>query len=519
MFPVMKFPELSWLVWPCVLALDCLVFGLALVTASVFAIIGALVLTLVVAAIWIMQVPAVVGGVPDLLMVIGGFALVFFIVGVYVAKRFAREPAPSEPGAPAPSLLPTLLGDARAQIPAFSAILPFVLLIMVVLRMPVADPSPVFGLAMLLVVLLLGVARWTSIDLLAGVGLACSAALQYAWHEQRFKPDFAVVPLMWNLAFVAVFTVFPFLFRKEMRNRIVPWATSALAGPVYFMLVYKVVKAAWPNPVMGLLPAAFAIPPLIGLLVLVRGQSDQRLSQLAWFGGATLFFVTLIFPIQWERQWLTVAWALEGAALLWLFHRVPHNGLRLVGAALLCVAFARLALNPSVLDYHPRSATAILNWYMYAYGIVTVCLFAGARLLAPPRDRIGEFSAPALLATLGTVLAFLLLNIEIADYFTPEGTKTLTFQFSGNFTRDMTYSIAWALFALGLLVAGIVKKQRAPRYASLALLGVTLLKLFLHDLSHLNQLTRIGAFVSVAVVLFAASFLYQKFVAPSSQQT
>ena len=117
------------------------------------------------------------------------------------------------------------------------------------------------------------------------------------------------------------------------------------------------------------------------------------------------------------------------------------------------------------------------------------------------------------------MLAFLLLNIEIADYFTSVGTRTLTFQFSGNFARDMTYSIAWALFALGLLVAGIVKKQRAARYASLALLGVTLLKLFLHDLSHLNQLYRIGAFVSVAVVLFVASFLYQKFVAPSSQQT
>jgi len=324
---------------------------------------------------------------------------------------------------------------------------------------------------------------------------------------------------MWHLALVAVFTVFPFIFRSEMRNRIVPWATSALAGPVYFRLMYSVVKAAWPNPVMGLLPAAFAIPPLIGLLVLVRGQSDQRLSQLAWFGGATLFFITLIFPIQWERQWLTVAWALEGTALLWLFHRVPHNGLRLVGVTLLCVAFARLALNPSVLDYHPRSATAIWNWYLYAYGIVTVCLFAGAKLIAPPRNRIGGFNALALLATLGTVLAFLLLNIEIADYFTPAGTRTLTFQFSGNFTRDMTYSIAWALFALGLLVAGIVKKQRASRYASLALLGVTLLKLFLHDLSHLNQLYRIGAFVSVAVILFVASFLYQRFVAPNAKQT
>ena len=44
-----------------------------------------------------------------------------------------------------------------------------------------------------------------------------------------------------------------------------------------------------------------------------------------------LFFITLIFPIQFSHQWITIGWALEGAALLWLFHRVPHPGLRLVG--------------------------------------------------------------------------------------------------------------------------------------------------------------------------------------------
>ena len=189
------------------------------------------------------------------------------------------------------------------------------------------------------------------------------------------------------------------------------------------------------------------------------------MTQLAWFGGVALFFITLIFPIQFDRQWITIGWALEGAALLWLFHRVPHPGLRLTGVGLLVAAFVRLAFNPAVLEYHARSATPILNWYLYAYGIVTVCLFAGARLLAPPRNLILQSNAPPILAGLGTVLAFLLLNIEIADYFSAPG-STLTFQFSGNFARDMTYSIAWALFALVLLVIGILRKIPATRYAA-----------------------------------------------------
>ena len=513
MIPVMKLPEPGWLVWLCILALDVVVFALALVTSSVLAIIGALVLTLGATMVWLFKLPAVVTGVPDLLIVIGGFALVFFAVGVFAARRLALKPAGNGVDLPEFPSLPFLSDNVEAQIPALSAILPFLLLIMVVLRMPLANPSPVFGLAMLLVVLLLGVARWTGAEWLTAIGLVCSVALEYAWHEQRFKVDAAMVPLIWYLAFTAVFTIFPFIFRKEFEDRIVPWAVSALAGPAHFTLVYRLVKAVWPNPMMGLLPAAFALPPLIGLLILLRIQGPRRLALLAWFGGATLFFITLVFPIQFERQWITIGWALEGTALLWLFHRVPHPGLRLVSVGLLCAAFARLALNPAVLEYHVRTATPILNWYLYAYGITAVCLFVGSRLLAPPRQEVLGSNAQAALATLGTVLAFLLLNIEIADYFTAAGSRVLTFEFSGNFTRDMTYSIAWALFGLILLVFGIAKKLPVVRYASLALLGVTLLKLFLRDLSQLGQLQRIGAFVGVAVVLLVSSFLYQRFVA------
>jgi uncharacterized membrane protein len=531
MIPVMKLPDLGWLVWLCVLALDVVVFALALVTASVLAILGALVLTLGATVVWLFKVPAVASSVPDLLVVIGGFALVFFAVGVFATRRMALKPAGNRVDPPPLPSLPFLSDNVQAQIPALSAILPFLLLIMVVLRMPLTSPSPVFGLAMLLVVLLLGVARWTGAEWLTAIGLVCSVALEYAWHQTRFKVEAPMVPLIWYLAFTAAFTIFPFIFRKELENSVVPWAVSALAGPAHFTLVYWLVKAAWPNPMMGLLPAAFALPPLIGLLVLLRVQGPQRLALLAWFGGVTLFFITLIFPIQFDRQWITIGWALEGTALLWLFHRVPHPGLRLVGVGLLCAAFARLALNPAVLEYHARSATPILNWFLYAYGITAICLFVGSRLLAPPRQEVLGANARALLATLGTVLAFLLVNIEIADYFTAPGSSALTFEFSNvgaiaygygsaptslistNFTRDMTYSIAWALYGLVLLVFGIAKKLTAVRYASLALIGVTLLKLFFHDLRQLGQLQRIGAFVGVAVVLLVSSFLYQRFVA------
>ncbi len=200
-----------------------------------------------------------------------------------------------------------------------------------------------------------------------------------------------------------------------------------------------------------------------------------------------------------------------GLALV-LRPRCRIAGCALVAVVLLCAAFARLALNPAVFEYHKRSGTRIWNWYLYAYGVTSFCLLAGARLFARSPGKGIERFGPALLGSLGTILVFLLLNIEIADFFSIG--PTLTFSFSGNFARNMTYSIAWALFALGLIVIGMRIKQKAARYAGVALLGITLAKLFLHDLNDLDELYRIGAFVGVAVILIAASFIYQRFLAP-----
>jgi uncharacterized membrane protein len=353
------------------------------------------------------------------------------------------------------------------------------------------------------------------LDVLPAIGLVCVLALEHSWHFQHFDPTRGTLPLTWYLGFYALFMIFPFVFHRKFAGKTAPWTAAALAGPLQFYLVYEVIRSAYPSHLPGLVPLAFALPSLLGLLVVLKRTSltsPARSAQLALFGGAALFFITLIFPIQFDRQWITVGWALEGAALCWLFHRVPHPGLRLTGVVLLVVVFARLALNPAVLSYHPHAAFPILNWYLYTYVIAIVCLFAAGRFLAPPRQVVLGSNVLPLLYTIGTVLAFLIVNIEIADYFSAPGATALTFQFSGNFARDMSYSIAWGLFALLMLIVGI-RKQIAPvRYASLGLLGLTVLKLFFHDLSQLDQLYRISAFVVVAIIAMVASFLYQRFL-------
>jgi len=511
MLPIVRELTVPWLFWGVVLAVDLLAVVMASVAGALLGLLAVLVFTVAATAVWLMRSTAQAVDLSESVVVIGGFALFFFAASAFVWKKMLPSSVARGFGLePGPGASPSFVGPL---IPTLSAVLPFLLLIMVVAQFKPADPSAVFGLAAVLLALLLGLAKMARIDSLIAVGAGSGWLLQAAWLRTSLDPQHAVVPLVWFIGFYAVLSAFPFVFQRDYRSRHLPWAVAALAGPAQFALVYWLVRTAFPNPVMGLLPAVFAVPALLGLrrlMTTLPADAPHRLAQLAWSGGVALFFITLIFPVQFDKQWITVAWALEGAALCWLFHRVPHPGLRLVGIGLLLTAFARLALNPAVLSYHARAGTPVLNWYLYAYAAVAAGLFAAARLLAPPRHVVAGTNVPPLLQTLGTVLTFLLVNIEIADYFSTGA--TLTFEFSGSFARDMTYTIAWALFAFLLLLVGIQRRARLVRYGGLGLLGVALLKLFLHDLANLNQLYRVGAFAAVAVIAIGASFLHPRFL-------
>src|SRR5260370_7943165 len=104
--------------------------------------------------------------------------------------------------------------------------------------------------------------------------------------------------------------MFPFIFHRKFAGKTAPWATAALAGPLHFYLVYQLIRSAHPSGILGLVPAAFALPSLLGLLVLLKHTpltSRARNTQLALFGGATLFFITFIFPIHFAQQSITAA--------------------------------------------------------------------------------------------------------------------------------------------------------------------------------------------------------------------
>ncbi|MBX3744633.1 MAG: DUF2339 domain-containing protein [Verrucomicrobiae bacterium] len=504
--PLLRLAEASFALWPVLLLVNLLALALAVWARGLFGAGAAAMLTLLTTGLWIGRIASV--PTPPLgftLLMVVGAAVLFGAAAWFLWERARRT---SEPDDAQSAML--------RQFPVITTLMPFLLLAQVVVVLPIPDPTPVFAAALALVGVLLVLALRLRIEFLPLAGLGGLALLQHVWWLDELSgathPGRALVGC---LVFLACFGGLPWWARRTMETLRWPWVAVALAGLPQFHLVYRLIERYWPNEIMGLIPLAFAVPPALALAGLVRSRNQQspwHLERLAWMGGATLAFVTLAFPIQFERQWLTLGLALEGAALLWLFRKVPHPGLRLVGVVMLSVVFLRLCINPAVLEYAVRGPHGLWNVWLYTYSLAAAAMFLGARALQPPDDCLGPLPGRAWLAGLGTVLVFALVNLQIADYFTPVG-EWVRFDFSGNFARDMTYTIAWALFALALVGIGIGKRLVVARWAGLALLGVAVAKLFLHDLARLDQLYRVGALIAVALVAITASVLYQRFIA------
>lgn len=72
-------------------------------------------------------------------------------------------------------------------------------------------------------------------------------------------------------------------------------------------------------------------------------------------------------------------------------------------------------------------------------------------------------------------------------------------------------SILWGIYSLFLIIIGIWKKKKYLRIGAMILFSITLIKLFLYDISELDTIAKTIVFVSLGVLLLIISFLYNKY--------
>jgi uncharacterized membrane protein len=369
---------------------------------------------------------------------------------------------------------------------------------------PKLDMAPVLATHLILAIATLALAWRTEMHALVLwsvvlTSLATLTASETLSPERAFV--FALLPY-------ALYLLYPLLLGARVKRSLFPYLGAVVASATFFYFARNAMTGMKLGFMIGVLPVAQAILLLLLLVRLLRiVPPDARdLVRLAVVAGAALAFITVAIPLQLDKQWITIGWALEGAALVWLFTRIPHRGIVVWAAALFAAVFVRLVFNPDVFGYHPPGVRAIFNWYLYTYLVAAAAFFAAAYWLPRAWKRsIGIADAA------GTVLLFVLLNIEIADYYSTGRTLTFNF-FSSSLAQELTYTMGWAVFAVAMLIAGILLHARAARVAALLLLLVTILKCFLHDLARLGGLYRVGSLLGLAFALVIVGVLLQKYV-------
>jgi predicted membrane protein DUF2339 len=90
LMPIFQIAELSIVVWPFVLIVDLLAFGLALATGTLLPILAMLLLTLVAIGGWLLRIPSELTGLPTALFTLGGFAIFFLVAASWTCRRFLK---------------------------------------------------------------------------------------------------------------------------------------------------------------------------------------------------------------------------------------------------------------------------------------------------------------------------------------------------------------------------------------------------------------------------------------------
>ncbi|HZU13675.1 MAG TPA: DUF2339 domain-containing protein [Chloroflexota bacterium] len=221
-------------------------------------------------------------------------------------------------------------------------------------------------------------------------------------------------------------------------------------------------------------------------------------------GGTSGYFV--------ELMTLSAVW------LLYSFPLVRHGirsralsvlliGLGSLGAATAGGAVAALFFVPTdwlglALSLRPLVVLALM-----------VGLYTQSRMLRGALHAYPWVDAVILALQASTVLLGLeLVSCQTRDIFnhqvsTASGASLQTLQN----LEQLTYSVVWLLYAIGLLIAGFWRRVRWMRLGAIALLGAIMLKIVGYDLSFLSPAYRSVSFVGLGVILLASSYLYQRY--------
>jgi len=362
-------------------------------------------------------------------------------------------------------------------------------------------------------------ALWTLIALHA---LLFAALFAVAWVSERHVLAILAVPFfvamvitayspaqwaqysVWTLLAIAgvpylLFVAYPLALGARAKASLDPSIAAGLAGLFMFVIAWMTradvdAQHRW---LIGLVPLGEGV--VMAVLLWRALTFEPREPRITLLASLTLAFFNVALPMLLPEGWLVVLWAIEVAALVWIFRRYRHRVLLLWATGPAVVVFFRLAFDSDL----------YVLWTVYV--VCGLAMFAAAyliRLDVPVLQRI--FSVAGLFEL------WFLINIVIANRF-HSANGALNFDFATSRpAENVWYTVAWAAVATGLLILGFFIRWPAARGAALALLVAAVLKAFLFDLPHLGGVYLAASLSGLGASLVVVGITLQKFTTSRS---
>jgi uncharacterized membrane protein len=244
---------------------------------------------------------------------------------------------------------------------------------------------------------------------------------------------------------------------------------------------------------MGLFAAALGALNLLLAKLVWNPKAKQEPALLAI--AVTVTFLTLAVPIQFAGFRITIAWAVEGAALAWISTRFSSTKMS-VG---LILAVLRLFTVDVIYYANQKDLLLFVNSRFFTFAMVAASLFAAAKFFADRSQLLTCYVA-------AHVVTLMALGLEMVQWVERSVSPADQFQ-----TITVSISILMALYALMLVTLGVATRTSINRLQGLVLMTLVVIKLYLSDVWELGFLFRIVAFLGLGVLLLSVSYLYSRF--------
>jgi uncharacterized membrane protein len=358
------------------------------------------------------------------------------------------------------------------------------------------------------VVVALWLQRWRAVGSVAFVG---TQILFWSWYDGNYHPD----KFAWALGFQM--TLFALYFLETMAvakyhtttahwEDLARFVVNAVLGFLAFRVLTLEEYGEWIGTAALVTATLYACA---GRMVLAWRPADNRL--LLTSLAVSVGFVAWTIPIQADVRWVALGWAAMGFAL-WTFGlRISSRVLRLMALTLACFAIGRVLMFDLPL-YVRDPFIPVFNRVAFPSISVSALVLASvwiADRFLPGLKRVEQLLI-GFAGIVGMSLLWLLLSLECHGYFVSQSMLGEDVEL-WRWRAQLALTVFWTIFATTILLLGFKLNRPRLRWLAMGLFGITVLKLFILDMSNVQQIYRIIAFFILAVVLGLVARAYQRF--------